>query len=201
MEELVQHLKEVEVLKTPALIEAFLRIDRKDFVLSEYQDQAYVDYPLSIGYEQTISQPYTVAFMLELLQPKKGEKILDVGSGSGWTTALLAYVVGPKGNVYGVEVIPGLVRLGQENLTKYQSLQAEIHKAEKNKIGLPDNAPFDKILVSAAASKVPQELLSQLKDDGVMVLPVQDAVVQIQKRPGREPHIQQFKGFAFVPLV
>lgn len=197
----MQYLKEVGVLKTPALIEAFLRIDRKDFVLPEYQDQAYEDHPLSIGYEQTISQPYTVAFMLELLQAQKGEKILDVGSGSGWTTALLAYVVGPKGNVHGAEVIPGLVRLGQANLAKYQLLEAKIHQVEKNRIGLSDNAPFDKILVSAAGKEIPKNLLSQLKDDGVMVLPVQDAVVQIQKRPDKEPAIQRFEGFVFVPLV
>ena len=197
----MQHLKDVGVLKTPALIEAFLKIDRSDFVPLEYQVQAYEDYPLPIGSGQTISQPYTVAFMLELLQPAKGEKILDIGSGSAWTTALLAYAVGRKGKVYGTEVIPGLVRFGQENLAKYQFLQAGIHQAKRDSLGLSDNAPFDKILVSAAGKEIPQKLLSQLKEDGVMVLPVQDAVVRIQKRPGQRLHIQRFLGFVFVPLV
>ena len=201
MEELVQHLKDVGVLKTPVLIEAFLRIDRRDFVQPEYQVQAYEDYPLPIGSGQTISQPYTVAFMLELLQPKKDEKILDVGSGSAWTVALLAHAVGREGKVYGTEVIPGLVRFGQKNLAKYQFLQAEVCQAKKGSLGLPDNSPFDKILVSAAGKEIPQELLSQLKEDGVMVLPVRDAVVRIQKRPGQRPHIQRFSGFVFVPLV
>ena len=201
MEELVQHLKDVGVLKTPVLIEAFLKIDRRDFVPPEYQVQAYEDYPLPIGSGQTISQPYTVAFMLELLQPKKGEKILDVGSGSAWTIALLAHAVGRKGKVYGTEVIPSLVRFGQENLAKYQSLQGEIHQAKKGELGFQGKAPFDKILVSAAGKEIPQELFPQLKEDGVMVLPVQDAVVRIQKKPGQRPHIQRFLGFVFVPLV
>ena len=191
MEELAQHLKEVEVLKTPALIEAFLRIDRRDFVLSEYQDQAYEDYPLPIGSGQTISQPYTVAFMLELLQPQEGEKILDIGSGSGWTTALLAQIVGNEGRVVGTELQPSLVRFGQENLAKYDFPWAEIHQAEKDGLGSLKEAPFDKILVSAAAHEIPQELLLQLKEDGVMVIPVGDAVLRIQKILGKEPKIQR----------
>lgn len=201
MEELMQHLKEHGVLKTPALIEAFSRIDRKDFVPPEYQDQAYEDYPLPIGSGQTISQPYTVAFMLELLQPQKAEKILDIGSGSGWTTALLAQVVGKDGRVIGTELQAELVRFGQDNLAKYNFPWAEIHQVQKGGLGFSKEAPFDKILVSAAAPEVPQELLLQLTENGVMVLPVQDAVVKIQKIPGKEPVMQRFEGFAFVPLL
>jgi len=205
MEELVQHLKAVGVLKTPALIEAFQKTDRKDFVLQEYQDAAYEDYPLPIGHGQTISQPYTVAFMLELLQPKKGERILDVGSGSAWTTALLASLAGSKGRVYGTELIKELVQFGKENLAKWTvrsqaSNTPELFPAKKGTLGLPDKAPFDKILVSAAAQKIPQELLDQLKKTGTMVLPVEDAVIRVKRIPGREPDVQRFEGFAFVPL-
>ena len=201
MEELVQHLKEVGVLKTPTLVKAFLKIDRKDFVLPEYHNLAYEDRPLPIDAGQTISQPYTVAFMLELLQPKKGEKILDVGSGSSWTTTLLAQIVGSEGRVVGTELQSILVRLGQENLAKYDFPRAEIHQAQKHGLGFLKEAPFDKILVSAAATEVPQELLSQLTTEGVLVIPVEDSILRIQKRPGKEPDVQQFKGFVFVPLL
>lgn len=200
MEELVQHLKEAGVLKTPALVEAFQKIDRKDFVLPEHQDQAYEDYPLPIGSGQTISQPYTVAFMLELLEPQKSEKILDVGSGSAWTTALLSYISGREGKVFGIELVPELVKLGEENLSKYSFLQATICQAGKRTLGLPSEAPFDKILVSASSPAIPQALVGQLKEYGVMVAPVGDAVLRIQKIPGSAPKIQEFQGFVFVPL-
>ncbi|MCD6283661.1 protein-L-isoaspartate O-methyltransferase, partial [bacterium] len=96
METLIQQLISEGYLKTPEIIKAFREIDRKDFVPSYLKKEAYINAPLPIGFGQTISQPLTVAFMLELLQPKRGDKILDIGSGSGWTTALLAYIVGQK---------------------------------------------------------------------------------------------------------
>jgi len=201
MEELVQYLKESGILKTPTLMKAFLRIDRKDFVPAEYQTQAYEDHPLPIGFGQTISQPHTVAFMLELLGPKHREKILDVGSGSAWTTALLAHMVGREGKVLGTELVLALVEFGKKNLAKYKFPQAEIMQAKKKILGLPDRAPFDKILVSAAAREFPQELLIQLTEQGVMVIPVKDAVLRVQKIPGKEPDIQRFEGFVFVPLI
>ena len=201
MEELVQHLKERGVLKTPSLIKAFLKLDRRDFVLPEYYNLAYEDYPLPIGFEQTISQPYTVAFMLELLQPKRGEKILDIGSGSAWSTALLAHTVGEEGEVYGTELVPELVKFGKENLSQYKFPKAKILQTKKGVLGLPQETPFDKILVSAAAREVPQKLLTQLTEQGVMVIPIKDTVLRIQKALDNKPSIQRFEGFAFVPLL
>ncbi|HEY4475941.1 MAG TPA: protein-L-isoaspartate O-methyltransferase [Candidatus Paceibacterota bacterium] len=205
------------VLKTRAIIEAFSRVDRKDFVPQDFQEYAYGDYPLPIAGEQTISQPTTVAFMLELLQPQQGEKILDVGSGSGWTTALLAFLVGEKGRVFGVERIPELVAFGNENIKKYNFSQATISQADpptprlrraRKTLGLVKEAPFDKILVSAAAQSFPEALLSQLKEGGLLVIPVRDAVWRVKKLPQTPPggeasktEIQKFEGFAFVPLV
>jgi len=117
-----QLLKELEAegwLKTPQIIEAFSQIKREDFVLAEDKDQAYLNDVLPLGFGQTISQPLVVAFMLELLQPSPGEKILDVGSGSGWTTALFSYLVKPKGKVIALEIIKELKDFGEKNVKKY----------------------------------------------------------------------------------
>ncbi|MBI2098367.1 MAG: protein-L-isoaspartate O-methyltransferase [Candidatus Wildermuthbacteria bacterium] len=200
MDKLIQHLRDVGVLKEPNIIAAFGAIDRKDFVLPEYRDAAYEDYPLPISSGQTISQPYTVAFMLELLQPKSGEKILDVGSGSGWTTALLAHIVGSKGHVYGTEIIPELVAFGQRNLAKYRLPQARIVQAHK-KLGMPKKAPFDKILASATASSLPKELVQQLKIGGILVIPVREDILRVRKISETKTDIQKFPGFTFVPLI
>src|SRR3989338_5684724 len=114
----------------------FEKIDRADFVSSEYQAEANENYPLPIGFGQTISQPFTVAFMLKLLSPQEGDKVLDVGCGSGWTTALLANLVGKTGKVFGVEIIPELVSFCRKNLAKYNFPNAEIIQAGAE-LGLP----------------------------------------------------------------
>ena len=150
MEELIENLIRDGYLKTPLIIEAFRKIDREDFVINEFKEYAYANEPLQIGYGQTISQPLTVAFMLELLQPYPGDKILDIGSGSGWQTALLAYIVSqgkpaaspdlsgqaggpatisPKANlggVYAIDRIPELVEFGKKNVAKYNFLEKGI---------------------------------------------------------------------------
>jgi len=199
--ELVEHLKRAGVLKTPDLIEAFVSIDRADFVTKEFKDDPYGDHPLSIGYGQTISQPYTVAFMLELLRPQAGEKILDVGSGSGWTSALLAHVAGPGGRVFAAERIPELTEFAQNNVSKYDFKNLEFRKAEKDILGLPDEAPFDRILVSASAVKIPDELINQLKEGGVMVIPVLNSVFKIVKKRDGDISEEEHPGFVFVPLL
>lgn len=199
-DELVNNLIKKGYLKTPQLIAAFQGVDRKDFVLPEYSDESYGDYPLPIGDEQTISQPSTVAFMLELLQPQEGDIVLDVGSGSGWTTALLAEIVGERGFVYGVELVPELVRLGRDNLAVYGFDNAEIYQASPNILGLPDKGPFDKILVSAAGEDLPEELVEQLKAGGRMVIPVADSIIKVDKINESEINEERYPGFAFVPL-
>lgn len=177
-----------------------MKINRKDFVLKEYEKEAYYDYPLPIGYGQTISQPSTVYFMLKLLNPKKGEKILDLGSGSGWTTALLANAVGEKGSVFGVEKISELVLMGRKNTAKYNFNNVKIFKAKKI-IGLKKESPFDKILVSASAKEIPQELIKQLKIKGIMVIPVENDILRIEKISENDIKIEKYNGFVFVPLL
>lgn len=108
---------------------AFKAIDRKDFVRPKHREIAYEDRSLPIGYGQTISQPYTVRFMLRLLHIKKGHHVLDIGSGPGWTTALMDYLVGDSGDVIGIERIPQLIHFGQRNFAKYNFSQAKIKEA------------------------------------------------------------------------
>lgn len=198
-EQLIKHLIFSGVLKTPEIIDAFKKIDRADFILPELIDQAYEDYPLKTKERQTISQPSTVAFMLELLSPQKNEKILDVGSGSGWTTALLAAIVGKKGKVWGMEIVDELVSFGQKNLAKYEFANAKIQKAGGG-LGLTDSAPFDKILVSAAANNLPQELVNQLKIGGIMVIPIGNSVWKIRRISKEKIEKEEYFGFVFVPL-
>ena len=198
-DELVRRLIKNGRLKSPKLIAAFRAIDRKDFVLPETQDCAYEDHALGIGYSATISQPTTVAFMLEKLAASPGEKILDVGAGSGWTTALLAQIVEEKGTVYGVETVPALVAFGSNNLSKYKLPNATIVQATQN-LGLPTKAPFNKILVSASISQVPNELMAQLGIGGTLVIPVGEALWQVKKISQTQSTANKYPGFVFVPL-
>lgn len=202
-QELVRYLVESGVLKTEAIKKAFLRIDRKYFVPEKLQEEAYGDYPLPIGFGQTISQPWTVAFMLELLQPKEGQKILDIGFGSGWTTALLAEIVGESGQVFGIEIVPEVFAFGKNNLAKFNFLQKGRVKLflQDGSKGLPENAPFDRILVSAAAEKIPEALKNQLNNEGILVIPeAKGNIWQIQKF-GQKFRAKSYPGFAFVPLI
>ena len=202
---MIKELIKKGVLKTALIINAFKKTDRADFVLSDFKKEAYRDYPLPIGYNVTISQPTTVAFMLELLEPKKGDKILDIGSGSGWTTELLSQIVGKKGKVFGVEIIPELVEFGRKNLSKYNKKNvfyknAEIILSEKNILGFSEKAPFDKILVSAMAKKLPKELVNQLSISGILVIPIKNSIWRIDKISENEIKEKEFYGFNFVPL-
>ena len=198
MEELVSKLITEGALKSESVINAFININRKYFVLPEYGEEACNDYPLPIGFGQTISQPYTVAFMLELLEVEEGSKILDIGSGSGWTTAMLAEIA-KEGHVFGVEKVPELVSLGRNNLSRYKFKNAEIIEAGVN-LGLGKEAPFDRILVSAAAKRIPEELLDQLKIGGIMVVPVNRCIYKITKVSATEIRTEKHSGFYFVPL-
>ena len=197
--ELISHLIEKGRLKSPELITAFQAIDRKDFVAEDMAAWAYADNALSIGHKATISQPTTVAFMLEKLGARLGEKVLDIGAGSGWSTALLAKIVGDQGKVYGVEIVPALVAFGQYNLDKYKLPHATLVQAGPT-LGLPDHAPFDRILVSAGTDAVPSTLLDQLAIGGTLVIPIEEAIWQVKKISNEATKVNQYPGFMFVPL-
>ena len=196
--ELSLYLQERGTLSSPLLIESFNTVDRKDFVPSSFQDQAYGDYPLAIGEGQTISQPYTVAFMLELLELREGDEVMDIGCGSGWTTALLAHAV-KSGTGTALERIPRLLTLAKNNLSSYSFANIRLKPAGVT-LGLPGET-FDKILVSAAAEELPFELLQQLRPGGIMVIPIQNEIAVIYKHEGDRFEQRDFYGFSFVPLI
>jgi protein-L-isoaspartate(D-aspartate) O-methyltransferase len=197
--DLTNSLVSIGVLSTQSVIHAFLMIDRADFVRDATAPGIYGDYPLLIGYGQTISQPRTVAMMMEMLEPKEGDKILDIGSGSGWTTALLAFIVGDKGSVIATERINELVRFGNSNLKKYNFKNAKIIHS-RDKLGIVGEE-FDRILVSAAAKEFPYMLVRQLKIGGKLVIPVKNSIYEITKLESGHIKCIEHYGFTFVPLI
>ena len=199
-ESLIQELIQDGYLKTPALIEAFKKIDRRDFIPEGQKEKAYVNEALPIGYGQTISQPLVVAFMLELLEVKPGEKILEIGTGSGWQTALLAEL---GVQVISMERVGELHSFAKQNLKKYGFLEKETSKllvADGSKGYLPE-APFDKIIAAAAAEELPAAWKDQLKIGGRIVAPVKDSIVVLDKSAKGKFKAKEYFGFSFVPLV
>jgi len=201
MKQLIEKLISAGYLKTPEIIEAFYKIDRVDFVPEKLKYEAYTNAPLPIGYGQTISQPLTVAFMLELLQPKSGHKILDIGSGSGWQSSLLACITGDEGRVIAIERILELSEFGKENARKYNFKNLKFIVGDGSR-GYKKEAPYDRIVVAAAAfDKIPEELKKQLKINGRLVIPVKNSIWLLIKKEENKFEEKEFPGFVFVPLV
>jgi len=214
---LIDSLIQESWLKTPKIIEAFRKIKRVDFMPEDMKNLAELNEALPIGYGQTISQPLVVAFMIEQLQPRPGEKILDIGSGSGWTTALLSHIVGGKpaspsggGKVIAIELVPELKEFGEKNVAKYNFIKkgiAEFICADASK-GYPDFATrpelaegFDKILASASAEEMPQAWREQLRVGGRIVTPIRSSIWVFIKKSKDKFEKTEHPGFAFVPLI
>ena len=182
--------------------QAIIKVERCHFMPASCHHMAGQDTPFPIGYGQTISQPTTVRHMMFWLAPNTGQTILDVGSGSGWSTAILAYLVGPKGMVYGVERIPQLKKLGENNCSSFGCANVKFFLTEKQ-LGLPVHAPYDRILVSAAAhDEIPPDLVNQLAPGGKLVIPVSNSIFELHKsEEGDIAYCREHIGYAFVPLV
>lgn len=190
-------------LKSDVVIEAFNHIRREEFVPPEFESQAETNIPLPIGYGQTISQPLTVAVMLELLDPQPGLVVMDVGSGSGWSSALLGHIVGEGGKVIAIERIPELYDFGKKNIDKfgYVSMGRVKCVLGDGAAGYAESAPYDRILVSASVEEVPKSLKAQLKIGGKMVIPIYNSLAYIERRGEDDYYVERFPGFLFVPLI
>jgi protein-L-isoaspartate(D-aspartate) O-methyltransferase len=182
------------------VLRAMERVPRHEFVEPGYRDQAYEDHPLPINSGQTVSQPYIVALMLEILQLEPSSKVLEIGTGSGYQTAVLAEV---SDNVFSVERHPQLLEEAEATLGRlgYSWLTVRVGDGGE---GLPEFAPFDAIVVSAAAKQIPAPLFAQLREGGRMIIPVGPPEAQelqlVRKRDGT-PLITLLDGCRFVPLI
>jgi len=201
-EKLIEHIKSIGYLKSKQLEEALRNIPRHYFVPESIRHLAYRDTPLSIGFNQTISQPSTVVAMTEVLGVKKDQKILEIGTGSGWQSAILSYLIGEKGFVYTIEVIKELAEFAKGNLQKMRVRNVEVF-VQDGSLGLEEKAPFDRIIVTAACPDIPRPLLEQLKVDGIMVIPVGDVYLQemmVIKKLKKGIEKKSIGNFMFVPL-
>ena len=180
--------------------DAMQAVSRAAFLPGNARSRASFDGPIQIGHGQTNSQPRTVEAMLRLLDVRPGQHVLDVGAGSGWTTALLAELTGPSGSVLGVELVPELAEWGAANLAATSYDWASIRVATPDVLGIPEAAPYDRILVSAEASSMPQSLVDQLGDEGRLVVPVRGTMLLVVRR-GAETEVTQHGSYRFVPLL
>ena len=204
LNELVKSIKSEGCLKSKAVESALKAVPRHLFVPKHMREMAYRDCPLAIGHDQTISQPSTVIAMTEALQPKKGQKILEIGAGSGWQAGLLGEMVGPKGHVWSVDVIKELVQIAKLNLKSAKIKNVEVFHNDGS-MGLLKHAPFDRIIVTAACPSIPPNLIEQLKPNGRMVIPLGNIYMQmmtvVTKMANGKIEKEEIGKFMFVPLV
>ncbi len=187
------------------IINAFSKVKRENFLPEKLKEYAYEDTALSIGFNQTISQPYTIAMMLSLLELKKDQKqkMLEIGSGSGYVLALISVIVGDKGEVYGIERLKELANKSKKPLEKYKNV--EVYNRD-GIYGLAEKAPFDRIMISAGYNQIPPKLISQLKDKGIIVAPLSEeeqekSLMQFKKVKDKLILKKEVPGFVFVPLI
>jgi protein-L-isoaspartate(D-aspartate) O-methyltransferase len=200
-EEMVRDQIAARGVRDSATLRAMRKVPRHEYVPPELVGYAYDDTPLPIGSEQTISQPYIVAFMTESINPRKGQKVLEIGTGSGYQAAVLAEIVD---SVFTIEILPELAESAAERLKRlgYRNINV---KCGDGYAGWKEAAPFDAILVTAAAEHIPRPLIEQLKDGGIMVIPV-GSMMSVQsliivKKHGKDVKTKMILPVRFVPLI
>jgi protein-L-isoaspartate(D-aspartate) O-methyltransferase len=187
-------------IREERLLSAMERVPRHEFVELCYRDQAYEDHPVPIPAGQSVSQPYIVALMLEILQLEAGSRVFEIGTGSGYQTAVAAEI---SAHVYSVERHPQLASKALETLSRMGYTNVTLRVGDGS-LGLPDYAPFDAIVVSAAASEIPPRLFDQLREGGRMVMPVgshESQELQLVRKQQGQPLIKVLEGCRFVPLI
>ena len=197
-ENLINYWKKSKLIKNKKILEVFKKVRRENFVLDEYKDKAYDDVALPILENQTISQPSTVVLMLDYLDLKKGQKVLEIGTGSGYNAALIAEIVKP-GIVYSIEIIKEVYEFAKENLKDYRNI---VILNQDGSEGLKKFMPYDRIIVTAACPEIPMNLVKQLKINGILIAPVgvydQDMIKLIKTK--NRNRIENLGKFIFVKL-
>ncbi|OGD66639.1 hypothetical protein A3F08_03045 [Candidatus Berkelbacteria bacterium RIFCSPHIGHO2_12_FULL_36_9] len=199
-QEMIEYLESNGVLKSLRLKSALEYADRKKFVVSHYKDSAYFDFPIEITGGQTISQPSTVAFMLELLDVKNGNNVLDIGAGSGWVSVILSKLVGQNGKVYAFEINKRIGKIGQQNINQFarNNIYYEVIDAKQK---WQNYLPYDRIHSAAAFARIPEDLLNTLVINGIIIAPTQDGFIRKITRLNKNNfHEERFYGFSFVPF-
>lgn len=199
---LVNKLIQGGYLKTPEIIEAFLKVDRVFFVPEELKESAYEDRPLPINDGQSISQPLVVAFILEHLSPKKGDRVLDIGTGSGWVAAILAEIVGSTGKVITIERLSEVYKKAKENISKIEDINdGRLQAILGDATSVVGNEIFDKIVSGAQGEEIPKLWQDALAIHGRMVVPVKGSILVADKISTNKFESQEYFGFNFTPLI
>lgn len=202
--EMVTRLRAQGVIRSDRVFQAMLRVPRHLFVPPNYQELAYLDRPLEIGHGQTISAPHMVAIMVELLDLQPGHRVMEVGGGSGYHAAVMAELVRPDGRIFALELVPGLAERAQANLKRSRHDDVVQVMVRDGSLGLPEEAPFDRISVAASAPSIPAPLVEQLKEGGILLIPVGGPGYQelmMVRRHGKGTVSEEKGSVLFVPLL
>ena len=202
MDNLINIMRNSGFLNNSRVESAIKKTPRHEFVPMSLQEKAYDDIPIPIMNNQTVSQPSVVSRMTEWLDVREGQKILEIGSGSGWQSAILSYLVG-QGTIFSIERHPELVNFAKENLEKVGIKNVSVTLGDGS-LGLPKESPFDRIIITAACEKIPKSLFEQLSTNGLLVAPVGEftqSLVLIKKTSKGVLEIKNEPGYVFVPLL